>query len=66
MAKLKLNFPNRPIGAKVMIPGIKGDFENGGEYEVEELTEDLVLPVGSTEKPKRTDKSIDVNKGDDQ
>lgn len=70
MAKLKLNFPNRPIGARIMIPGIKGVFENGGEYELDQLSEDLALPVGSNEgaisdNKLGTDNSTN-NEGDDE
>ena len=68
MAKLKLDFPNRPIGASIMIPSIKGEFVNGETYEVDSLSEDLVLPVGSYTgaDDSGTNDSTDDYEGDDE
>ena len=47
--KLTINFPNLRQGREVMVPGIKGRFENGNVYEVgDQIPTDLVLgePLG--------------------
>jgi hypothetical protein len=44
VGKITIEYSNLPKDARVIIPGINGDFQNGKTYDIPDLKEDLYFP----------------------